>query len=425
MSLAMKAGLSPQFSSPPARSSDAVEMITDEAALTVGPGRDLRIKLLAKEGDRVPQGAPIAQLRDQADIRLVAPMPATVAAIRLKPGSRLSEIRLFHEAGGDRFRHEVKSDSVLSNEDALRLALQHSGLWPLFRRRPFGGMPVQGERPVAIYVMAVDTRPLAPDPCDALSGRAAEFGLGLDALGVLTEGPVYVAQPSGTELVERGRAGGRARSLTVGPRHPMGLAGFQIHHNTEISEERPAWDIHAEDVAAIGALIKTGYLPATRLVHVAGSALRESRLIRTQLGADLRGLVHGIARPGNHVIFSGSALCGNEAHWLAARDRQVTVLPRVRAPSELHWFRSALSRSSLPAPVIPTVALDQAFGASLPATALVRSLCAGDDETALRLGALALLEEDVALADYVLGGKVDLAGHLRRFLDRTAAEVAS
>ena len=122
---------------------------------------------------------------------------------------------------------------------------------------------------------------------------------------------------------------------------------------------------------------------------------------------------------------SGSALEGHEAHWLAPRHRQVTVLPREPQSLRQHWLLAALTRSAGPKPIIPTSALDQAFGRVLPAASFVRALSAGDDETAMKLGVLSLLEEDVALADYVLGGDAHLAQLLRGMLDRIEVELAA
>jgi Na+-transporting NADH:ubiquinone oxidoreductase subunit A len=75
--------------------------------------------------------------------------------------------------------------------------------------------------------------------------------------------------------------------------------------------------------------------------------------------------------------------------------------------------------------VIPSAALDQAFGGVIPAAAFVRVLSAGDDETAMKMGVLSLLEEDIALADYVLGGDAHLAALLRGVLDRIRTEFAA
>ena len=203
------------------------------------------------------------------------------------------------------------------------------------------------------------------------------------------------------------------------------MPGIRIHDLAPATIEAPVWDIHAEDVAALGALLDTGRLPMLHHVRVAGAALREGRYVRTQPGADLRELTHRCTQPGAHILMSGSPIDGHEAHWLAPRHRQVTVLHRADRKERPHWLVAALTRSATPAPVIPTAALTQAFGAELPAAPFVRALSSGDDETAMNMGVLSLLGEDVALADYVLGGEAHLAEMLRGMLDRIRTELAA
>lgn len=419
--LKVRAGLTPTFPSPPQRDRGPTDVITQEAGIRTSSGQTLRITPLVKEDDLVAQGAPVACLRDAPQIQFVAPMPGRIARISLKPGRKLSEIVMFHEAGGEVVQHD---GAGATTDHALRDLMQSAGVWPWLRRRPFGGMPAADERPSAIVVMAIDTRPFAPDPRQALAGREEAFAHGLQALASLSDGPVFVCHAPGPALFERGLGDGQVRAEACTPRHPQGSAGLRIHALAPATTETPVWDIHAEDVAALGDLLSTGILPMSRLVRVAGSGLRESRLVRAQPGADLRELTLRAVAPGAHVLMSGSPLDGHEAHWLAPRHRQITVLPRPQNDKPPHWFVAALTRSGLPKPVIPTAALTQAFGAALPAVALVRALSAGDDEMAMKLGALSMLEEDVGLADYVLGGQSDLAELLRGMLDRIQTELA-
>lgn len=411
-------GLRPRFRTAP-QVAGVMDRITAEAAIGARPGDDLRIDIVAEEGALVPEGAPVARLRDHPGIALVAPMAARVARIALLPGRRLSEIVLFHEAGGDRQAHVVRGAEAPA---ALRALMQAAGFWPRLRRRPFGGMPAPGETPAALVVMAADTRPLAPDPRAALDGREDDLERGLAALTTLTEGPVVLCE--GAEAPAPGRSPG-VRRIAVGRLHPHGLPGHAIHRHAPAGHDRPVWDLLAEDVADLGALLRSGHLPQTRLVRVAGPALSETRTLRCQAGADLRALSYGAVLPGPHVILSGSPLDGHPARWLSGRDRQVTVVPHPPARPQAHWFRSALTRWSLPRPVIPSAALMQSAGAAFPVMAMVRALAVGDDETAMRLGALSLLEEDLALMDYVTGGDPGLAGLLRAMLDRTAREMAA
>ncbi|SMY07309.1 Na(+)-translocating NADH-quinone reductase subunit A [Flavimaricola marinus] len=418
----VRAGLTPRFTSPPI-GTGAEEIVTEEAAVGAPDSQNDAFTSVVKEGDLVGQGAAVARSRNSTDICLVAPIAGRVARVTELPGHKLQEILLFREVDGGVRTHDL---TEADSESGLRRLMQGAGLWPLLRRRPFGGMPDHAETPAAIVVMAVDTRPFAPDPIQALCGREEAISRGLAALLTLTEGPVFVCRPDNRAFPWLGDSNDRLRAVQSGSRHPQGSAGIRIHQAFPAGLEAPVWDIHAEDVAALGELLSTGQMPMMRLVHIAGEALRDARSIRTHPGADLRQLTQRIVAPGPHVVMSGSPLDGHRSHWLRHRDRQVTVLRReTDAARRPHWLLSALTRSASVRPAIPTAALSQAFGAALPATPFIRALGAGDDETAMKLGILSLLEEDVALADYVLSETGQVASQLRAMLDRIQSEYAA
>ncbi|WP_342071470.1 Na(+)-translocating NADH-quinone reductase subunit A [Yoonia algicola] len=414
-------GLDPDFSSPPI-APGVKDVITEEAVVCAPEGPALKVTALVKEGDLVAQGAAVACLQDAPEVCFVAPIAGRVAQISLLAGRKLSQIILFREATDDVEKHDLQR---AESDAGLRHLMQGAGIWPWLRRRPFGGMPDAAEKPAAIVVMATDTRPFAPDPQIALEGREDDFARGLAALAQLTDGPVLLCRQADGPLRALPKGNSRIQTVTGGPRHPQGLAGIPIHQLFPAGLNTPVWDIHAEDTAALGALLKTGILPMTRLVSIAGAALREAHNLRTHSGADLRQLTQRLVLPGPHLLMSGSPLDGHQARWLAPRDRQITVLPRPTAQSKQHWFIAALTRSAGMKPAIPTAGLTQAFGAALPAIPFLRALSAGDDETALSLGILSLLEEDVALADYVLSETGQITAQLRGMLDRIQTEFAA
>lgn len=415
-------GLTPEVRTPPRTDSGVRLEQTEEAAIVPVPGESLRVEMVASEGSVVAEGAPVARLRNAPGVIFTAPMPARVARVELRSGRRLSEIVLFLEAGGDVV---AEDDAAASSGSAQALAslMRRSGFWRRLRSRPFGRMPVPDGVPAAIFVMAVDTRPNAPDPELALSGLEDDFARGLNALSQMTDGPVFVCHSAGSSLVQTLPEGGDIREISTAPHHPHGLAGIQIHRNFPARSGVAVWDVHAEDVAHLGILLATGRLPQTRTVSVSGPALTETRMVRCQIGADLRGLSYGVVQPGPHRLVSGSALDGHSARWLLPLDRQVTVLPAEGRAADPHWFLAALTRWSLPRPVIPTAALDNAAGAAFPVMPMVRALSVGDDETAVRLGALSLVEEDLALVDYVTGGQPHVGRLLRAMLDRAETEL--
>ncbi|MDU8913069.1 Na(+)-translocating NADH-quinone reductase subunit A [Aestuariicoccus sp. MJ-SS9] len=420
--LAFGAGLTPDFRSPP-EVSEIEDIVTEEAAVRTQTGQSLRVTPLVAENDFVAKGAAVACLRHAPDVCFVAPFAGRVGRVSLLPGRKLSEIVLFREESDAVEHHDTDRAAT---PGGLQRLMQSAGFWPRLRRRPFGGMPDHAETPAAILVMAADTRPFAPDPRLALKGREEDLARGLAALARLTAGPVFFCRTAGPPMLAGMSGDARIHEVICGARHPQGSAGIRIHQLFPAGLDAPVWDVHAEDVAALGALLARGTLPMTRLVHISGSALRRSCWVRTHPGADLRQLTQRIVLPSPHLLMSGSPLDGHAARWLAPRHRQVTVLPRAEtSPRAAHWLVAALTRSVVGRPAIPTAALTHAFGAVLPATPFVRALSAGDDETAMKLGVLSLLEEDIALADYVLSEGGQLAAELRGMLDRIQNEFAA
>lgn len=398
-------------------------VITAEAGLNVPHRLRMRIEPLVQVGERVVQGAPILRDRRRPECVIVAPASGRIAELDIGAGRRLNSLRIHTEDDGSSFAYDTSAalaGVAAGSSLQLRELLQACGLWMQFLERPFGRVPAGDARPAAIFVMALDTRPLAPDPRLCLAGEgAAFFQRGLETLELLFSGPLFICQGPGPDVAQ---PTARRKIIMVRGLHPAGCAGVQINRLSPARTDRRVWEIALEDVIDIGRLLVEGRRAATRLVSVAGPGLRETLLLRCQVGADLRELTHAYTKPGPRVLLSGSALDGDEARWLGPRDRQVTVLPRVEAMPRLNWFEAALRRVSRPAPIIATAAVEHALGAPMPGVALLRALAVGDDEAAAEVGALSFLEEDMALVDYVTAASPRFADLLRGCLDRIEAE---
>lgn len=413
-------GFSPSiFPSPPLPQVPRT-IFTAEAGLALDPLLDLRVEPLVAKGEEVQQGQPILRDRRRPHCVITASMTGEVADLQLGAGRRLESLLLYGSRTEARHRYEASSANEEVNTgadaDALRALLQTAGLWMRFRSRPFGRVPEGEAQPAAIFIMALDTRPLAPDPRLLLNEPNSDrLELALRALSRLTDGPLYVCQDHGPDIASPSN---RVKIKKVSRVHPSGLAGFCIHRIMPARTDRPVWEIELEDAIAIGHLLAEGTLPATRLVSLSGPGMREPRLVNCQPGADLRELCYTDLRPGQKLILSGSALDGRESRWLGFRDRQVTVLERQDPRPKRHWLGAALTRASRPEPYIPTAALEHAMADYVPALPLLRALSVGDDETIIDLGGLSLLEADLVLADYVTSASPRFSDLLRASLDR-------
>ena len=94
------------------------------------------------------------------------------------------------------------------------------------RTRPYSKVPHSNSTPQSIFVTAIDTRPLAADPCVVVDQHRDDFSRGLDVLSKLTNGSVHLCTgvdwngPTGTDPQIR-------HTEFAGP-HPAGLAGYSL-----------------------------------------------------------------------------------------------------------------------------------------------------------------------------------------------------
>ncbi len=374
----------------------------------------IRAEVLVSEGDTVAVGTALFRDRKRPQICFTAPVAGTVSAIDIGDQRRLNSLAI--TVGGDDHRHFKLP--ARADRELLQELLLESGLWPGFIARPFGRIPDPGSAPDAIFVTALDTQPLAPDARVVLAEGMEDFARGAACLTRLTDGPVFVCQAPGDPLVSDND---RLRCVEVAGPHPAGLAGTHVHRLFPVHGGRIVWQIHYQDVMAIGALILNGAVGGQRVIALAGAGVRRPRLVRVPRGADLEDLVRGEMTEGAMQVVSGSPLSGRPSRYLGRHHWQVTVSAPPAATARRSWLGQR-ARALKPASVIATAALDRALALDIPVAPLVRALSVGDTETAARLGCRELLEEDTALITYATGGAQDFASLLRATLDALERE---
>lgn len=408
----------------------------------------MKPSMTVQPGDRVAKGQVLFTDRKVEGVQFTAPVAGTIAAINRGPKRVLLSVVIDVEGTEEREfeRYEAAALASLSREQVCR-NLCASGLWTALRTRPYSKVPAPASVPHAIFVTAIDTHPLAADPAVVLAPRAEEFRHGVQLLSALTEGKVYVVSGAGAS-VPRVEAPRVVHEEFGGP-HPAGLAGTHIHFLDPVHEHRAVWTIGYQDVVAIGHLFTTGRLLTERVVALAGPGIAKPRLLHTVLGASTEELCAGELAPGEQRIISGSVLGGRRAHgalaFLGRYHTQVSVLPEGRERRFMGWMSPGVDRHSVmgiylsrflggrrfamdtstngsPRAIVPIGAYEKVMPLDVLATPLLKSLVVGDVETAVKLGALELDEEDLALCSYVCPGKYEFGPILRDNLTRIESE---
>ncbi|MDJ0622009.1 MAG: Na(+)-translocating NADH-quinone reductase subunit A [Desulfocapsaceae bacterium] len=400
------------------------------------------------EGDRVKTGQLLFTDKKNEGIRYTSPATGKILAVNRGAKRKFESVVI-----------EVEDDEHISfldpeekppghrQGDEIRKILLEAGMWTSFRTRPFGKIPKKDAEPAALFITAMDSRPLAADPKVIIDEYAKEFSIGLTILASMTSCPTYLCiaadaeiampLPSTMEIVE-----------FAGP-HPAGLPSTHMHMLDHATESRILWHIEYQDVIGIGHLLSTGQLPTEKVIALAGPGVEEPKLIKTRWGGNIADICNNqlIASPTR--IISGSVIDGrkmDEFHQYVGRyHNQISVLHEGSGRGLFNWgapgsdrfsikpaFISAMDRTRKFAmntalwggerAMYPIDSYDRVMPLDIVPLALLKSLSSGDTEKARNLGALELVEDDVALLSFICPGKSNFAPILRRVLTEIELE---
>jgi Na+-transporting NADH:ubiquinone oxidoreductase subunit A len=234
----------------------------------------LRARLLVAKGEPVGLGQPL--FIDKNDPAVPHCSPGTGHVVAINRGARRAlesvVVRLADRATAKKLFEPLASEEIHAlDAQAVAGRVQQSGLWTAFRTRPFSRVPFSDSRPSSIFVTAMDTRPLSADPVVVIEGEANAFMTGLQLMGKLTGGSVYLCTAAQSGIEAPGID--RLRHAEFHGPHPAGLPGTHIHHLEPAGARRVAWHIGYQDVIAIGKLFSTGVLDTGRIIALGGEGI--------------------------------------------------------------------------------------------------------------------------------------------------------
>ncbi|MCE9683171.1 Na(+)-translocating NADH-quinone reductase subunit A [Halomonas alkalisoli] len=394
-----------------------------------------------REGDKVKLGQLLFTDKKNEGVRFTAPAAGEVVAINRGEKRRLLSVVIKVDETEEAVSFTAHGRDKLESleRQAVVDQLVESGMWTALRTRPYSRSPAIDSVPADIFVTAVDTHPLCPDPVGIINEQPEAFEDGLKVLARLTEGKVYLCTAPGAKI-PGGNVGGVQVETFAGP-HPAGLVGTHIHFLSPVALHKRVWHIGYQDVIAFGKLFAEGRLDMSRVVAVGGPRAENPRLLRTRIGASTEELLAGeVIEPDETRVISGSVFsgfaCEGSLRYLGRFHNQFSMLEEGNKRQFMGWLSPGTNRHSVMGIYLskltglrnyaPTTSTNGSERAMVPVgmyeelmpldilpTQLLRSLIVGDIEVAMQLGCLELDEEDLALCTYACPGKYEYGPILR------------
>jgi Na+-transporting NADH:ubiquinone oxidoreductase subunit A len=398
-------------------------------------------KLLINEGAEIKAGDVVFFSKDKPELKFTSPCSGELIEIRRGLKRKIVEIRILADRT-TQYRDFSSMVNQANNKETIIETLLESGTWPFFKQRPYNIIADPSTSPKAIFISGFDTAPLASDINFVLNQREASWRKGMEVISRMGI-PIHLSLYKGTnEQVFNSLEGVHIHYFEG--KHPAGNVGVQIHHISPVLNANDiVWTIHPQDVCIIGDLFLHGKYMPQRLVNVCGSEVITPTYVSAFTGTALSTILgENISDKPSRVI-RGNVLTGAESNiesYLGYYDNQITVIPEVTEPEFMGWLLPGFGKLSLSRTFfswlmpkdsyvlntsmngevrnfVVTGEYEKVFPMNIFPVQLLKAILARDIETMEKLGIYEVVEEDMALCEYVCTSKIPVQAILREGLD--------
>lgn len=406
-------------------------------------------KVTVKVGDEVKAGTTLFTDKYQQDVCFASPVSGIVSEVRRGDRRKLLEVVVEPSEEQIFETFEVGDVTTMSREAILSVILK-SGAFPFFIQRPYGTVANPNDKPRDIFISGFDTAPLAPDMDFALTGEAEAFQHGVNVLRKLTEGKVYLSLPTEMSATSIMRNVKGVEMHTFSGAHPAGNVGIQIHHIAPINKGDVVWTIAPYHIVSLGRLFSKGIYDVSRLVAVTGSKVKKQTYVKNFAGAALSSY-NDYFHSGDDVRYiSGNVLTGTRLELnghMGFHHNQLTVIPegdyfefvgwakpfRTKKFSVSHAYFSWLMPNkeySLDTnlngghrTLVMTGQYEKVLPMDILPTYLLKAIIAEDIDRMEQLGIYEVVEEDLALCEFICPSKTDVQQIIRNGLELLRKEM--
>jgi Na+-transporting NADH:ubiquinone oxidoreductase subunit A len=391
-----------------------------------------RPKLLVNEGDIVNAGTPLLYCKMNDKIKYVSPVSGEIIEIVRGQKRKLLEIRILadREIRYKAFKKYSVSEINNLTKSEITGTLCESGVWPNIIQRPYGIVANPDDEPRDIFVSGFDSSPLAPDSDFILKGQEQFIQTGIDILNKLISGHLQLTLDARAEFSKIFSQLDNVNIHKISGPHPSGNVGVQIHHISPINKGECVWTTTPFGLAQIGKLFLEGKYDADRTVALTGPEVKNPQYFKMRIGSNVKNLLEDNLLSSNVRIISGNVLTGeiiDKDGYLGFYHNQITILEEGNKPVLLGWFKPTFKELSFHRALgllsflntknteynlntnthgdKRAFVLSGVFEKVLPMdiypTHLFKAILSEDYDEMETLGIYEIIEEDVALCEFV------------------------
>ena len=406
-----------------------------------------RPKLLVKEGDNVKAGSPILFERGAEDALITSPVSGEVVEIIRGDKRKVLEVKILGDKDVEFEAFNKYSSSDLSNLTAAEVIsqLKSSGAWTQIIQRPYGILADLDKQPKSIFISGFDSSPMAPDYSYTLQGEDQNFQAGVNVLKKLTSGTIHLNIDGNGEVPQLFSQVDGVQLNTISGPHPAGNVGVQIHHLDPVNKGEIVWTVSPVGVAFIGKLFLEGKYDTSRLIAITGSQVKDPADVKTYSGACFDKLLAENVIGDHNRYISGNVLSGEgvgKSGYLGHYHNQITVIPEGDEEEFFGWIKPSAKKLSYHRAFgllsflngnkefavntntygehrnfVVTGSFEEVLPMDILPMYLFKAIMAEDYEDMEALGIYELIEEDVALCEFVDVSKNPIQEILREGID--------
>ncbi|MCD8186067.1 MAG: Na(+)-translocating NADH-quinone reductase subunit A [Rikenellaceae bacterium] len=431
-------------------------------------------KLLVQPGDEVKAGSPVLFDKYRPEILVCSPVSGTVSAINRGEKRKILEVVVTPDGKNESVEIEKPVVGLMSREQVLD-AIQRAGMWPMLIQRPYGIIADPAQTPKSIFISGFDSAPLAPNMNFVLAGQEQNLEAGIEALKKLTPGKIHLGLRSECDgslmgralnFLDRGKTTPKLdpneppcmlrtlRGAEIhyfdGP-HPAGNVGVQIHHVDPVNKGETVWTIDIQNLAILGRFFRTGRIDMRKTIALTGIELNNQLYAKVISGASIRSTLKGnLPEEGRHYrIVSGNVLTGQKVlpdGYLGFYSNQITVIPEGDYYEFVGWVMPRLNKFSVSKTYLSWLMpwkrynldtnlngghrafifngiYDKYLPMDIYPVYLIKAIIAGDIDKMENLGIYEIIEEDIALCEFMDPSKTEMQAILREGINRMIQEL--